>query len=47
MAAPVLSLILGAHVPLPAEAGWKGEYHPQYPNNLVYISLFINRGKIK
>lgn len=46
MASAIVWLILGTHPPLPEGAGWKGECHPQYPNNRVYISLLINRGEI-
>lgn len=46
VASAIVRLILGTHPPLPEGAGWKGECHPQYPNNRVYISLLINRGEI-
>lgn len=46
VATAILWLSLGTHVPLPEEDGWKGEHHPQYPTNLVYTSLLINRGTI-
>lgn len=42
-ATAIVLLILGTHASLPARAAWRGERHPQYPNNLVYISLLINR----